>query len=104
MAANRSMVVLAAVDVQALPGDRAGHGRGEEYHRVGDLIGLRQPVAKQATSTAVLTGNRLVLGVGTSPWREDYQVLGVDRRGQRMDEAIAIVRGLAPSCAASPAT
>ncbi len=60
---------------------------------------VRHPVlvAKQATSTAVLTGNRLVLGVGTSPWREDYQVLGVDwdRRGQRMDEAIAIVRGLA---------
>jgi probable F420-dependent oxidoreductase len=59
---------------------------------------VRHPVlvAKQATSTAVLTGNRLVLGVGTSPWREDYHVLGVpwQRRGQRMDEALAIVRGL----------
>jgi hypothetical protein len=53
-------------------------------------------VAKQATSTAVLTGNRLVLGVGTSPWREDYEVLGVPwaDRGRRMDEALAIVRGL----------
>ena len=40
---------------------------------------VRNPVlvAKQVTSTAVLTGNRLVLGVGTSPWREDYEVLGV---------------------------
>jgi probable F420-dependent oxidoreductase len=60
---------------------------------------VRHPVlvAKQATSTAVLTGGRLVLGVGTSPWREDYEVLGVDwdTRGQRMDEAIAILRGLA---------
>jgi probable F420-dependent oxidoreductase len=59
---------------------------------------IRQPVlvAKQVTSTAVLTGNRLALGVGTSPWREDYEVLGVpwERRGQRMDEALAIVRGL----------
>jgi probable F420-dependent oxidoreductase len=59
---------------------------------------VRNPllVAKQATSTAVLTGNRLVLGVGTSPWLEDYQVLGVpwERRGQRMDEEIAIIRGL----------
>jgi probable F420-dependent oxidoreductase len=59
---------------------------------------VRHPVlvAKQATSTAVLTNNRLVLGVGTSPWREDYDVLGVPwpRRGQRMDEALAIVRGL----------
>ena len=59
---------------------------------------VRHPVlvAKQATSTAVLTDNRLVLGVGTSPWQEDYEVLGVpwQRRGQRMDEALAIVRGL----------
>jgi len=60
---------------------------------------VRHPVlvAKQATSVAVLTGNRLVLGVGTSPWREDYDVLGVDwpSRGQRMDEEIAVLRGLA---------
>jgi probable F420-dependent oxidoreductase len=59
---------------------------------------VRDPVlvAKQATSTAVLTGNRLILGVGTSPWREDYEVLGVpwERRGQRMDEELAIIRGL----------
>jgi len=60
---------------------------------------IRHPVlvAKQATSTAVLTGGRLVLGVGTSPWREDYEVLGVpwERRGRRLDESIAIIRGLA---------
>jgi len=59
---------------------------------------VRSPVlvAKQATSTAVLTGNRLVLGVGTSPWREDYEALGVPwaDRGQRMDEALAVIRGL----------
>ncbi|MGE5133994.1 MAG: TIGR03619 family F420-dependent LLM class oxidoreductase [Gemmatimonadota bacterium] len=59
---------------------------------------VRNPVlvAKQATSTAVLTGGRLVLGVGSSPWREDYEVLGVpwERRGQRMDESMAIIRGL----------
>jgi probable F420-dependent oxidoreductase len=60
---------------------------------------VRNPVltAKQATSTAVLTGGRLVLGVGTSPWREDYDVLAADwaSRGRRMDESIAILRGLA---------
>ena len=59
---------------------------------------VRHPglVAKQVTSTAVLTGNRLVLGVGTSPWREDYEIMGVpwQRRGQRMDEELAILRGL----------
>jgi probable F420-dependent oxidoreductase len=62
-------------------------------------VPVRNPVllAKQATSAAVLTGNRLGLGVGTSPWREDYDVLGVDwaGRGQRLDESIAILRGLA---------
>jgi probable F420-dependent oxidoreductase len=59
---------------------------------------VRHPllVAKQATSTAVLTGGRLVLGVGTSPWREDYEVLGVPwaGRGRRLDEGIDIIRGL----------
>jgi probable F420-dependent oxidoreductase len=60
---------------------------------------VRNPVltAKPATSTAVLTGNRLLLGVGTSPWREDYDVLAADwaSRGRRMDESIEILRGLA---------
>ena len=59
---------------------------------------IRQPVlvAKQVSSTAVLTGNRLLLGVGTSPWPEDYAICGVpwERRGKRMDEEIAIMRGL----------
>ncbi|HEY2269764.1 MAG TPA: TIGR03619 family F420-dependent LLM class oxidoreductase [Streptosporangiaceae bacterium] len=59
---------------------------------------VRDPVltAKQATSVAVLTGGRLVLGVGVSPWREDYEILGIPwaGRGHRMDEEIAILRGL----------
>ncbi len=59
---------------------------------------IRQPVlvAKQVSSTAVLTRNRLLLGVGTSPWPEDYAICGVpwERRGKRMDEEIAIMRGL----------
>jgi probable F420-dependent oxidoreductase len=58
---------------------------------------IRHPllVAKQATSVAVLTGGRLVLGVGTSPWTSDYKLLGVpwERRAKRMDEAIEIIRG-----------
>ena len=62
-------------------------------------VPVRNPVllAKQATSTAVLTGNRLALGVGTSPWREDYDILGADwgGRGRRLDESVAILRGLA---------
>ena len=59
---------------------------------------IRPPalVAKQAMSVAYLTGNRLALGVGTSPWPEDYDIMGVDfaRRGKRMDECMDIIRGL----------
>ena len=59
---------------------------------------VRPPVlvAKQATSVACLTGGRLGLGVGVSPWPEDFEVMGVswERRGKRMDEAVDIVRGL----------
>jgi probable F420-dependent oxidoreductase len=59
---------------------------------------VRPPVlvAKQASSIAYLTDNRLGLGVGLSPWPEDFALMGVpwERRGKRMDEAIDIVRGL----------
>jgi probable F420-dependent oxidoreductase len=59
---------------------------------------IRHPVlvAKQVGSTAVLTDNRLLLGVGTSPWPEDYVVCDVpwEGRGKRMDEQIDVLRGL----------
>src|SRR5262245_60417658 len=59
---------------------------------------VRPPVlvAKQASSLAFLSGNRLGLGVGLSPWPEDFAALGVpwQRRGKRMDECIDILRGL----------
>jgi probable F420-dependent oxidoreductase len=59
---------------------------------------VRPPVlvAKQASSLAFLSGNRLGLGVGLSPWPEDFAVMGVpwEKRGKRMDECIDIVRGL----------
>jgi probable F420-dependent oxidoreductase len=59
---------------------------------------VRPPVlvAKQAASVAALTGNRLALGVGISPWPEDFEIMGVpfERRGRRMDECMEIVRGL----------
>src|SRR6188472_4617124 len=59
---------------------------------------IRPPalVAKQAGSLAATFGNRRGLGVGSSPWLEDYELLGVPfaRRGRRMDECIDIIRGL----------
>ncbi|MCA9565162.1 MAG: TIGR03619 family F420-dependent LLM class oxidoreductase [Myxococcales bacterium] len=59
---------------------------------------IRHPVivAKQASSVAVLTQNRLEFGVGVSPWPDDYRICGVpwEGRGKRMDECIQILRGL----------
>jgi probable F420-dependent oxidoreductase len=59
---------------------------------------IRQPVlvAKSAASVAVLTGDRLLFGVGLSPWPEDFAVTGTSwkTRGARMDEMIEIIRGL----------
>jgi probable F420-dependent oxidoreductase len=61
-------------------------------------LAIRPPVlvAKQAASTAVLSNNRLRLGVGISPWPEDFAAMGLpwEARGARMDEAVDIVRGL----------
>ena len=59
---------------------------------------VRPPVlvAKQASSLAHLSGGRLGLGVGLSPWPEDFVALGVpwERRGKRMDECMDILKGL----------
>jgi probable F420-dependent oxidoreductase len=59
---------------------------------------IRHPVlvAKQVASVAVLTGERLGLGVGLSPWPEDFAVTGTEwkTRGRRMDEMVEIIRGL----------
>jgi alkanesulfonate monooxygenase SsuD/methylene tetrahydromethanopterin reductase-like flavin-dependent oxidoreductase (luciferase family) len=59
---------------------------------------VRPPLysAKLATSLAALSHNRFNFGVGLSVWPEDYAVMGVpwEKRGKRMDECIAIVKGL----------
>jgi alkanesulfonate monooxygenase SsuD/methylene tetrahydromethanopterin reductase-like flavin-dependent oxidoreductase (luciferase family) len=60
-------------------------------------VPTRQPLvlAKALSSLAVLTGERIGLGAGLSPWKEDFSYNGVDfkRRGKLMDECIAILRG-----------
>ena len=59
---------------------------------------LRHPVlmAKQLSSVALLSNNRVSFGVGLSPWPDDYEAVDVPwaRRGQRLDEMIEIIRGL----------
>jgi probable F420-dependent oxidoreductase len=59
---------------------------------------IRHPVhvAKSAATAAVMSGNRLTLGVGLSPWPEDFAITGTPwaARGKRMDECIDVVQGL----------
>lgn len=60
-------------------------------------VPVRQPLvlAKALSSLAVISGNRVSLGAGLSPWREDFSYNGLDfeKRGTLMDECIAIIRG-----------
>ncbi|MCP4903844.1 MAG: LLM class flavin-dependent oxidoreductase, partial [bacterium] len=61
-------------------------------------LAIRQPVivAKQLSSIAVMTDQRFAFGVGISPWPDDFAACQVpwEKRGQRMDEMMDIVRGL----------
>ena len=70
-----------------------------EFHTFVLKMPIRHPViyAKEATSLAVLSGTRFVLGVGSSPWPDDYEIVQLpwEGRGRRFDECIAIVRGFA---------
>jgi len=60
-------------------------------------VPTRQPLvlAKALSSLAVLCDERILLGAGLSPWKEDYSYNGVafEKRGKLMDECIAILRG-----------
>jgi probable F420-dependent oxidoreductase len=60
-------------------------------------VPTRQPLvlAKALSSLAVLCGERILLGAGLSPWKEDFSYNGVqfEKRGKLMDECIAILRG-----------
>jgi probable F420-dependent oxidoreductase len=61
-------------------------------------VPVRQPLilAKALSSLAVVSGNRVSLGAGLSPWREDFSYNGVtfEKRGKLMDECIEIIRGV----------
>jgi probable F420-dependent oxidoreductase len=62
------------------------------------ILPLRHPieVAKAVATVAVLSGNRVMLGVGAGWMREEFEVLGVDfaSRGRRLDEMIEVLRTL----------
>lgn len=60
-------------------------------------VPVRQPLilAKALSSLAAVSSNRVSLGAGLSPWKEDFSYNGVDfdKRGKLMDECIEILRG-----------
>ena len=68
------------------------------FHTFVVKLPVRHPVlvAKQAASVAVMSGNRFSLGVGLSPWPEDYDICHVPwkGRGKRMNEMMEMIRGL----------
>ena len=59
-------------------------------------VPVRQPLvlAKALSSLAVVSGNRVSLGAGLSPWKEDFTFNGVDfdKRGKLFDECLEIIR------------
>lgn len=68
------------------------------FHTFVLKLPIRHPVhtAKLASSVAVLSDNRLSLGVGSSPWPEDYRITDTPwrARGKRMNECMQILRAL----------
>jgi alkanesulfonate monooxygenase SsuD/methylene tetrahydromethanopterin reductase-like flavin-dependent oxidoreductase (luciferase family) len=60
------------------------------------VVPLRDPfmLAKQASSVAVMSNNRYILGTGVGWLKEEFETMGQDfhTRGKRMDEILAIVR------------
>jgi probable F420-dependent oxidoreductase len=60
-------------------------------------VPVRQPLvlAKALSSLAVVSNNRVSLGAGLSPWKEDFSYNGADfdKRGKLMDECLQIIRG-----------
>ncbi len=59
---------------------------------------LRHPVlaAKSISTAAVMSQNRLTLGVGAGWMREEFDLLGIpfEQRGRRLDECVEVIRTL----------
>jgi probable F420-dependent oxidoreductase len=68
------------------------------FHTAVLKLPIRNPVifAKEVTSVAAISGGRFDLGIGISPWPDDYEVTGVpwEGRGRRFEECIRIITAL----------
>jgi probable F420-dependent oxidoreductase len=62
------------------------------------VLPLRNPfqVAKTVATAAVLSGNRVTLGIGAGWMREEFELMGQEfrSRGRRMDEMLVVIRKL----------
>lgn len=61
-------------------------------------LAVRDPLltAKQVSTAAYLSNNRVGLGIGLSPWPEDFELLNQqwNNRGPRSAEMVEIIRGV----------
>jgi probable F420-dependent oxidoreductase len=61
-------------------------------------VGLRHPfiTARAATTVDIVSGGRLLLGIGASWLREEWEAVGLDfdTRGARVDETLAVLQRL----------
>ncbi len=68
------------------------------FHTAVLKLPIRNPVifAKEVTSVAAITAGRFALGVGISPWEDDYEVTQVPwaGRGRRFEECIEVIQAL----------
>lgn len=68
------------------------------FHTAVLKLPIRNPVifAKEVTSVSAITGGRFDLGVGISPWEDDYEVTQVPwaGRGRRFEECIEVINRL----------
>ena len=76
----------------------AAHTRSLRFGTGIMILPLRNPVvlAKQLASVDVLSGGRLIFGVGLSNIEAEYEAIGMpfDHKGKRAEEAIAVMKAL----------
>jgi probable F420-dependent oxidoreductase len=76
----------------------AAHTKGLRLASGIILVPLRNPavLAKELASVDVVSGGRLIIGVGAGWLEPEFEALGVpmERRGERMDDALRAMRAL----------